>query len=92
MKKGIVKQIIGPVVDVYFEGENLPQIRNALKTNVGERGIVLEVAQHIGLGRVRTIALQDTSGLARGAEVSDTGPGQCSRWGDGIRAALQCCR
>ena len=63
----------GPVVDVYFEGEQLPPIRNALRTKVGERGVVLEVAQHIGLGRVRAIALQDTSGLARGAEVTDTG-------------------
>ena len=71
--KGIVKQIIGPVVDVYFEGEQLPPIRNALRTKVGERGVVLEVAQHIGLGRVRAIALQDTSGLARGTEVEDTG-------------------
>ena len=70
---GTVKQIIGPVVDVYFEGEHLPAIRNALKTKVGERGIILEVAQHLGLGRVRAIALQDTSGLAREAQVTDTG-------------------
>ena len=72
MQKGTIKQIIGPVVDVYFEGE-LPQLHNALHTTVGERGITLEVAQHIGLGRVRTIALQDTTGLTRGAEVMDTG-------------------
>ena len=72
-KIGSIKQIIGPVVDVYFEGEHLPAIRNALTTKVGERGVVLEVAQHLGLGRVRAIALQDTSGLARGAEVTDTG-------------------
>ncbi|MEK7612948.1 MAG: F0F1 ATP synthase subunit beta [Patescibacteria group bacterium] len=71
--KGTVKQIIGPVVDVYFADAHLPPIRNALKTVVGERAVTLEVAQHIGLGRVRTIALQDTTGLARGAEVVDTG-------------------
>src|SRR5882672_3501358 len=71
--KGIVKQIIGPVVAVYFEGEHLPPIRNALKTKVGDRSVTLEVAQHIGLGRVRAIALQDTSGLARDVEVIDTG-------------------
>ena len=70
---GTIKQIIGPVIDVYFEGEHLPAIRNALTTKVGERGIVLEVAQHLGLGRVRAIALQDTSGLARNAKVEDTG-------------------
>ena len=71
--KGIIKQIIGPVVDVYFEGEHLPALRNALKTKVGDRSVTLEVAQHIGLGRVRAIALQDTTGLARGVAVSDTG-------------------
>ncbi|MDO8518396.1 MAG: F0F1 ATP synthase subunit beta [bacterium] len=71
--KGTVKQIIGPVVDVYFEGEQLPAIRNALKTTIGKRSVTLEVAQHIGLGRVRAIALQDTSGLAREASVEDTG-------------------
>ncbi len=70
---GSVKQIIGPVVDVYFEGESLPAIRNALTTTIGDRNVTLEVAQHIGLGRVRAIALQDTSGLAREATVEDTG-------------------
>src|SRR3989344_1859015 len=73
MQKGKITQIIGPVVDVYFAGEKLPALRNALSTSVGHRKIILEVAQHIGLGRVRAIALQDTSGLARGVEVSDTG-------------------
>ncbi len=69
--KGTITQIIGPVVDVYFEGEGLPPIKNALEV-VG-KPIMLEVAQHVGLGRVRCIALQDTSGLARGVEVKDTG-------------------
>ncbi|HEY6018901.1 MAG TPA: F0F1 ATP synthase subunit beta, partial [Candidatus Paceibacterota bacterium] len=71
--KGEIKQIIGPVVDVYFAGETLPAIRNALTTKHGDRTVTLEVAQHLGLGRVRTIALQDTAGLSRGAEVTDTG-------------------
>jgi len=65
-------QIIGPVVDVYFEGA-VPALRNALKTRVGDREITLEVAQHVGLGRARAIALMDTAGLARGVEVVDTG-------------------
>lgn len=69
---GVIVQVIGPVVDVYFEGA-VPALRHALKTRVGEREITLEVAQHVGLGRARAIALQDTSGLARGAEVVDTG-------------------
>ena len=69
---GIIKQVIGPVVDVYFE-HDLPAIKNALHTKVGDRVVVLEVAQHVGVGRVRAIALQDTTGLARGVEVLDTG-------------------
>ncbi len=71
--KGEIKQIIGPVVDVYFEGTDVPAIRNALIVKDGDRSVTLEVAQHVGLGRVRCIALQDTSGLARGAAVQDTG-------------------
>ncbi|MDO8548230.1 MAG: F0F1 ATP synthase subunit beta [bacterium] len=80
--KGTIKQIIGPVVDVYFPAQggsasggegSLPALRNALKTKVGDRSVTLEVAQHLGLGRVRAIALQDTAGLARGVEVTDTG-------------------
>jgi F-type H+-transporting ATPase subunit beta len=71
--KGEIKQIIGPVVDVYFAGEHLPAIRNALTADVAGRKIVLEVAQHVGLGRVRAIAMQDTTGLTRGAAVEDTG-------------------
>ncbi|MBY0473009.1 F0F1 ATP synthase subunit beta [Patescibacteria group bacterium] len=72
MNTGTIKQVIGPVVDVYFEGD-VPPLRNALKTKVGEREVTLEVAQHVGLGRVRCIALQDTSGLAREGKVTDTG-------------------
>jgi F-type H+-transporting ATPase subunit beta len=71
--KGKIKQIIGPVVDVYFPGEQLPALQNALQTTLNGKKIVLEVAQHIGLGRVRAIALMDTSGLARDVEVEDTG-------------------
>ncbi len=71
-EKGTIVQIIGPVVDIYFAG-TLPALRNALITKVGDREITLEVAQHVGLGRARAIALQDTAGLARGVEVVDTG-------------------
>src|SRR5580704_10951437 len=77
MSKGTITQIIGPVVDVRFD-DHLPQIRNALEVKFGgdaseKRRLVLEVAQHLGLNRVRTIAMQDTAGLARGIEVTDTG-------------------
>jgi len=72
MNTGIITQIIGPVVDVKFESV-LPPIKNALElTHNGER-LVLEVAQHLGLNRVRCIAMGDTAGLARDLEVKDTG-------------------
>jgi F-type H+-transporting ATPase subunit beta len=69
---GRVTQILGAVVDVQFEGE-LPFIQNALITMVGERKLVLEVAQEIGERTVRCIAMDTTDGMVRGAEVSDTG-------------------
>ncbi|WP_375611724.1 MULTISPECIES: F0F1 ATP synthase subunit beta [unclassified Bartonella] len=69
---GEIKQIIGAVVDVQFEGE-LPNILNALETeNLGNR-LVLEVAQHLGENTVRTIAMDTTDGLMRGQKVVDTG-------------------
>jgi F-type H+-transporting ATPase subunit beta len=71
-EKGKIVQVIGPIVDVYFEGK-LPPLRNALTTSVDGRTVVLEVAQHVGLGRARAIALHDTTGLTRGSDVSDTG-------------------
>jgi len=72
MKKGIITQIIGPIVDVHFEG-GVPSLLNALRVTVGNATITLEVAQHVGTDRVRTIAMQDTQGLTRGLEVIDTG-------------------
>ncbi|MEK7509732.1 MAG: F0F1 ATP synthase subunit beta [Patescibacteria group bacterium] len=72
MMKGIITQIIGPVVDVRFD-EKLPPIKNALEVKHGDKTLVLEVAQHLGLNRARCIAMMDTAGLARDAEVIDTG-------------------
>lgn len=73
MKTGIIKKIIGPVVDVEFEGE-VPSIYNALTVkNDQDKKVVLEVEQHIGGGIVRSVAMDSTDGLARGMEVSDTG-------------------
>ncbi|OGG59693.1 F0F1 ATP synthase subunit beta [Candidatus Kaiserbacteria bacterium RIFCSPHIGHO2_02_FULL_49_16] len=80
MSTGTITQIIGSVVDVHFE-EGLPAIKNALTVQnpTKSRGsdkketFVLEVAQHLGLNRVRCIAMKDTAGLAREAEVKDTG-------------------
>ena len=64
--------MIGAVVDVQFEGE-IPPILNALEVEGVENRLVLEVAQHLGDSRVRTIAMDSTEGLVRGQEVIDTG-------------------
>ena len=69
--KGKITQVIGAVVDVQFEGE-LPQILNALTTDNNGKKLVLEVAQHLGEGTVRTIAMDATEGLVRGQVVVDT--------------------
>src|SRR5256885_8919005 len=69
---GTITQVIGAVVDVRFEGE-LPSILNALQVDNAGRTLVLEVAQHLGENTVRTIAMDTTDGLVRGAEVADTG-------------------
>jgi F-type H+-transporting ATPase subunit beta len=69
---GKITQVIGAVVDVQFDSD-LPQILNALEClNQGKR-LVLEVAQHLGEGTVRTVAMDSTDGLVRGQEVTDTG-------------------
>mgnify|MGYP000999352969 CR=1 FL=1 len=72
-RQGSVSQVLGAVVDVYFEGAELPPIQNALTLKVGDRHLVLEVAQHMGDNEVRTIAMDSTDGLQRGTPVNDTG-------------------
>src|SRR6202049_151409 len=69
---GTVTQVIGAVVDVHFDGE-LPAILSALQIKDSGRTLVLEVAQQLGENVVRTIAMDTTDGLVRGAEVVDTG-------------------
>ena len=69
---GKISQIIGAVVDVQFE-EGLPPILNALEVQGTSYRLVLEVAQHLGDSKVRTIALDSTDGLIRGQDVIDTG-------------------
>jgi F-type H+-transporting ATPase subunit beta len=77
---GRVARVVGPVVDVEFPADAIPDIYNALQTDVtfsqdGEdaRTLTFEVAQHLGDNMVRTISMQPTDGLVRGAEVRDTG-------------------
>jgi F-type H+/Na+-transporting ATPase subunit beta len=72
--KGSVVQVIGTVVDVEFPAEALPDIYNALELSVGDgKKLVLEVQQHLGNNWVRTLAMDTTDGLRRGAEATDTG-------------------
>ncbi len=78
MANGKIKQVMGPVVDVEFEGGDLPAINSALRTTnkfVSDKdmNLVLEVAQHLGDGVVRTIAMDQTEGLIRGEKVTATG-------------------
>ncbi len=81
MGKGRVVQVIGPVVDAEFSKGELPEIYHALrveapedqKTGRPEIRLTLEVAQHLGENRVRTVAMSSTDGLVRGMEVVDTG-------------------
>ncbi len=69
---GKITQVLGAVIDVQFHGE-LPAILNALNATNDGKTLVLEVAQHLGEGVVRTIAMDTTDGLVRGAKVVDTG-------------------
>jgi F-type H+/Na+-transporting ATPase subunit beta len=86
---GKVTQVIGPVVDVSFEGSTLPKIFNALvviKPN-GQK-LVLEVQQHLGEDRVRTISMEGTEGLQRGMDVTDTGAAISITTGENIKGRL----
>ena len=75
---GRVVQVIGPVLDVEFEAEHLPELYNALEIDAtaptGDQiHVVAEVQQHIGRNQVRAVAMSTTDGVIRGMEVVDTG-------------------
>ena len=70
---GTVVQVIGPVLDIRFENNQLPALLNAIRIHTGERQIVAEVAQHIGDDTVRCIAMSSTDGMVRGTKAEDTG-------------------
>ncbi|ADQ40911.1 ATP synthase F1, beta subunit [Caldicellulosiruptor acetigenus I77R1B] len=70
---GYVVQIIGPVLDIRFENENLPAINNAIEIHFDGKKLVAEVAQHLGNDTVRCVALGSTDGLRRGVKAIDTG-------------------
>lgn len=74
MKKGIIKQVIGPVVDLEFPEGELPKIFSAIKIpRADNQKLILEVQQHLGENMVRCVAMDSTDGLVRGDEATDSG-------------------
>jgi len=87
-KAGKIKQIIGAVIDVQFDGK-LPEIYNALELKKpGGESLILEVQQHLGEDSVRCIAMDGTEGLIRGMEVLDTGSAISMPVGEAIKGRL----
>ncbi|MEZ3532400.1 MAG: F0F1 ATP synthase subunit beta [Muribaculaceae bacterium] len=88
---GTVTQVIGPVIDVSFEGgkDNIPPIYNALrvKRDNGEE-LILEVEQHIGEDTVRCVAMESTDGLRRGVQVEDLGRAIAVPTGEQVKGRL----
>lgn len=86
---GKVTQVIGPVVDVSFEGVKLPRILDALEiTRPNGQKVILECQQHLGEDRVRTIAMDSTDGLMRGMDVIDKGSPIAMPVGEDIKGRL----
>ena len=73
MNKGRIHQIIGPVIDIKFKEDEMPELMNAVEIYLDGRRIVTEVAQHLGDDVARCVALSSTDGLRRGMEATDTG-------------------
>lgn len=89
MNKGTVAQVIGPVVDVDFDQGDIPPVLNALSIERKDKSkLYLEVAQHLGENRVRTIAMDSTDGLVRETEVIDTGAPISMPVGEDIRGRV----
>ena len=75
MNKGRIVQVMGPVVDVQFDSETIPEIKDALTVENDGKTLVMEVAQHLGNDQVRCIMLASSDGLYRDMEVTSTGAG-----------------
>ena len=73
MENGIVRRVIGPVVDVQFPSGKMPDIYNAIEVQLEDRKVVMEAVQHIGENSVRCISLFSTDGMSRGCAAVDTG-------------------
>ena len=75
MNKGRIVQVMGPVVDVLFEDGELPNIKDALEVDNGDKTCIMEVAQHLGNSEVRCLMLAASEGLHKDMEVRATGSG-----------------
>ena len=73
LNTGIVKRIIGPVIDIKFEDNEMPQLLDAIEIKMEDHVVVAEVAQHVGDSTVRCIALSSTDGMKRGLKAINTG-------------------
>jgi len=87
-KIGKVVQVIGPVIDIKFDSDSLPNLYNAISINLGDGTVVAEVEQHMGDDVVRTIAMEATEGLRRGMEALDTGKAIEVPVGEGVLGRL----
>ncbi|WP_415854423.1 F0F1 ATP synthase subunit beta [Sinomonas sp. G460-2] len=89
---GRIARVIGPVVDVEFPADSIPEMYNALTTQITLNGqtrtITFETAQHLGDNLVRAISLQATDGLVRGTKVQDTGSPISVPVGDGVKGHI----
>src|SRR5438552_18341233 len=89
---GRVVQVIGPVLDVEFEPERLPELYNAVVIDHAGNGapairLTAEVQQHIGRNQVRAVAMSSTDGVVRGMVVVETGRRSPCSWASGVRGA-----
>jgi len=87
-KIGKVVQVIGPVIDIKFDSDSLPDLYNAISINMGDHELVAEVEQHVGDDIVRTIAMSATEGLKRGMDATDTGNPITVPVGEGVLGRL----
>ena len=89
---GRVSRVIGPVIDAEFPANAMPEIYNALTTEIDLNGqrrtVTFEVAQHLGDNMVRAISLQSTDGLVRGTDVVDTGAPISVPVGDAVKGHI----
>ena len=91
MEKGIVKRVIGPVVDIRFPSGSLPELYHAVHIRLPERLVVLEVVQQIGEGSVRCIALSSTDGIVscRARKTPRSAPSRCAKISRPARSATR---